>query len=622
MEQLLQLYIYIPLFVFVASLFMPRKKEALISIFTMLAIAIHLLGIVTFIFMWAGNNFTTIDLKHVVLFKADAVEFFINFYFDEITAVYASTGAVITLMVSVFSRYYMHRDEGFKRFYNTVLFFYLGYSIVIFSGNFETLFIGWEILGITSFLLIAFYRDRYLPVKNGLKVISLYRLGDVCLILAMWMAHHVFQKNITFAELNNGAVLLEYFQHHYWAILFISLMIVVAVAAKSAQLPFSSWLPRAMEGPTTSSAIFYGSLSVNLGAFLLQRTFPLWSEIFLIKLLVIAIGLVTSIIASGIAKVQSSVKTQIAYSSITQIGIILIEIGLGLHILALLHFAGNAFLRTYQLLVSPSVLSYLIHDQFYSFTPRKRVYSTNFTNKIKNTFYLLSLKEWHLDSFLYRYLWSPFKAIGKKLGFVDSAITLVILAVLYLAGLTSLFYEGFVSSAMDRYMPMLYSLLALLFIVKAFTERGDAIKSWLYIFSSQLFVALSICLNEHVEARQVIFYLSGIVVAAIAGYICLRKIKAIDNDIELNRFHGYCYEQPGIALIFLISCLGLLGFPFTPTFIGIDLLFTHIHANQLPLIICTGLGFLIIEISVLRIYARIFLGQHKKVYHPVAFRSS
>ena len=159
MEQLIHLYIYIPLFAFVASLFMPRKKEALISIFTMLAIVIHLLGIVTFIFMWAGNNFTTIDLKHVVLFKADGFEFFINFYFDEITAVYASTGAVITLMVSVFSRYYMHRDEGFKRFYNTVLFFYLGYSIVIFSGNFETLFIGWEILGITSFLLIAFYRD-------------------------------------------------------------------------------------------------------------------------------------------------------------------------------------------------------------------------------------------------------------------------------------------------------------------------------------------------------------------------------------------------------------------------------------------------------------------------------
>jgi NADH:ubiquinone oxidoreductase subunit 5 (subunit L)/multisubunit Na+/H+ antiporter MnhA subunit len=147
----------------------------------------------------------------------------------------------------------MHRDEGFKRFFNTVLFFYLGYSIVIspvISKRFLLVGRYWDYFIPAD----AFYRDRYLPVKNGLKVISLYRLGDVCLILAMWMAHHVFQKNITFAELNNGAVMQEYFQQHYWAILFIGLMIVVAVAAKSAQLPFSSWLPRAMEGPTTSSA--------------------------------------------------------------------------------------------------------------------------------------------------------------------------------------------------------------------------------------------------------------------------------------------------------------------------------------------------------------------------------
>jgi NADH-quinone oxidoreductase subunit L len=75
--------------------------------------------------------------------------------------------------------------------------------VVIFSGNFETLFIGWEFLGITSFLLIAFYRDRYLPIKNALKTISLYRLGDICLILALWMSHHLWHQNITFLQLND-----------------------------------------------------------------------------------------------------------------------------------------------------------------------------------------------------------------------------------------------------------------------------------------------------------------------------------------------------------------------------------------------------------------------------------
>src|SRR6187402_3023660 len=130
MEQLLHLYVYTPLLAFFISLLIPRKKETIISIFAIIAVAIHLVGILAFIVLWGRNSFNTIDLKHVVLFKTDGFEFFINFYFDEVTAVYACTGAIITLLVTVFSRYYMHRDEGFKRFFNTVLFFYLGYSIV------------------------------------------------------------------------------------------------------------------------------------------------------------------------------------------------------------------------------------------------------------------------------------------------------------------------------------------------------------------------------------------------------------------------------------------------------------------------------------------------------------
>lgn len=130
--------------------------------------------------------------------------------------------------------------------------------------------------------------------------------------------------------------------HHTLGIL-ISIMLLIAAAAKSAQLPFSSWLPRAMEGPTTSSAIFYGSLSVHIGVFVLLRTYPFWENIAIIKIGVVLIGLFTSIIATSIALVQSSVKTQIAYSSIAQIGIMFIEVALGFHNLALLHFAGNAF---------------------------------------------------------------------------------------------------------------------------------------------------------------------------------------------------------------------------------------------------------------------------------------
>ena len=622
MEHLLQLFVYLPLLAFLASLFIDGKKEKTLANIAIFSIGIHSVILSIIIVLWMMNNFTTIDYKHLVLYKSEKFEFFINFYFDITTAVFAMVGALVSISVTIFSKYYMHRDEGFKRFFNTLLFFYLGYNFVIFSGNFETLFIGWEILGITSFLLISFYRDRYLPVKNGLKVISLYRLGDVCLIVAMWMAHHIFHKNITFHELQTAGFLNQLLTEHPLYIQTMSLLIVVAVSIKSAQLPFSSWLARAMEGPTVSSAIFYGSLSVHLGIFLLIRTSPLWENNLLIKILLISIGTFTSIISSGIASVQSSVKTQIAYSSITQIGIMFIEVALGFHLLALLHFAGNAFLRTYQLLVSPSVLGYLIHDMVFSYIPTQHANDNSLIAKIKNTIFILNIKEWNIDIFLYKYLWQPFKWIGNRFSFLDKTWSLAIVIIFFLTGFINLISNGFLPDSIVLVLDVFYAVLAFIFIVKAFTERNNAIRAWLYIVTSQLLISLAISMNESIDFIHILMYLSGILGAAAVGLYCLLKIKSIDNDISLNQFHGYAQERKGIAALFLLCCLALLGFPFSPTFIGIDLLFTYIHTHETILIVSIALGFILIEIAVLRIYARIFLGQHKKTYHPIAYRSS
>ncbi len=400
-------------------------------------------------------------------------------------------------------------------------------------------------------------------------------------------------------------------------------MILLAAAVKSAQLPFSSWLPRAMEGPTTSSAIFYGSLSVHIGLFLLLRTYPYWESLDSIKGLIILIGLATSIIATSIARVQSTVKTQIAYSSIAQIGLMFIEVALGFHTLALVHFAGNAFLRTYQLLVSPSVLSYLVHDMFFNYNPIHTKRKSGGFTKIINSLYILNIKEWNLDYFLYRFLWSPFKWVGKRLSFINNRFIAFFLFPVYLFGLiVSEFREKFSVEIID-WLPFFYSFAGLLLILRSFSERTDADRTWIHIFSGQLFITLSVVLlNENFGYQDILLLLSGSISAALVGYFCLKKIKDIDNDITLNRYHGYQYEKPAIGFVFLLCCLGIVGVPFTPTFIGIDLLFSHIHKHQELLIIFTAISFLFIEIAVLRIYARIFLGPHKKAYHPIAFRSS
>jgi NADH:ubiquinone oxidoreductase subunit 5 (subunit L)/multisubunit Na+/H+ antiporter MnhA subunit len=621
MSQYLQLFILIPLAGFFLSLLIPRKNERSISGIVLGTVVMHLVVLAGFVVYWLMNGHPVLDIRHATIFKTAEFEIFIDFFFDKTTAAFALMGAVLTFLVAMFSRFYLHREEGFKRFFNTILLFYAGYNIIIFSGNFETLFVGWEMLGISSFLLIAFFRDRYLPVKNGLKVISIYRLSDICLILAMWLSHHLWHENITFWKLNDANVVQAQFQQHFTLAAIITVLILVAAAAKSAQIPFSSWLPRAMEGPTTSSAIFYGALSVHIGVFLLIRTYPLWNDMLFIKIAIIAIGILTCFVASSIARVQSTVKTQIAYSSIVQIGIIFIEVALGFHILALIHFAGNAFLRTYQLLVSPSVLSYLVHNQYYSFKPGKLVSASGF-NKIRNSLYILSIKEWNIDSYLQRFLWNPFKWIGKQLEVLNSKAAIILLGVIFFFGVYCYSFKDSIPLDLYDILPVIYSLIALLLVFKSFTEKGDARRGWLTIFAGQFYFVLSIALNEQFGYDQILIYLSGTVIAAIVGYICLNKIKAIDGDIELNRFHGYTYEQRWIGFVFLLCCLTALGFPITPTFIGIDVLFTHIHEKQGALIAFTALSFVFIELSVLRIYARIFLGQHKKAYHAIAYRSS
>ncbi len=618
LHQSISLFIIIPLIAFFATLLWQNKQEKPIILIVQVTKAFYIIATVVYAVLWFGNGYTPVKQHLITLYQTDHFVFAIQFYYDHITAVFSIVGAVLFFLVSTFSRYYMHRDEGYKRFFNTILFFALGYNLIIFSGNFETLFIGWEIIGLSSFLLIAFYRNRYLPVKNAFKTLSYYRISDLAMILAMWMMHHLTHQNISFSQLADAKITAVQSGHTGMAV-FIVIMIVLAAMIKSAQFPFTTWLPRAMEGPTSSSAIFYGSLSVHIGVFLLLRTWAFWQDMLWVKFLIIAIGTLTGIIATLIARVQPTVKTQIAYSSAAQIGLIFIEIALGLHILALVHFAGNAFLRTYQLLVSPSVLNYLVHRQYFHYHPPQE----KPVSKIKIAFYMLGIKEWNLDTMMFKYLWSPFKWLGGQLQFLSSGIAAMLLAVTGIAVLIGSVYKPEYIVSHSSSISIILVIIALAIILFVFSFRKSALTAWLYLLLAHVFIFSMFCMNAtHVNSTEIIFYVSGILGAFAIGYYCLHKINTIDNDILLNKYHGYVYEQKTTSLLFLIAATGLLGFPVTTAFIGIDVMFTYIHSNQVVLITLLALCFIFIELAAIRIYCRIFLGLHKKLNHPVAFRSS
>jgi NADH:ubiquinone oxidoreductase subunit 5 (subunit L)/multisubunit Na+/H+ antiporter MnhA subunit len=622
MEKFIHLFILLPIVAFIISVMIPKKQEGLLSRVAFVSVGVQFLAALLFLIFWFEKGVPHINLKEFSIYKANNYDFFIDFYVDRITLVYLFLGSLITFVITIYSRYYLHREEGYKRFFNTILFFYSGYNIIIFAGNIETLFVGWEILGISSFLLIAFYRDRYLPVKNAVKVFSIYRIGDVGIILAMWLSHHLWHENITFLKLNNVELVHHHLADNSLVGLAIALMIFISASAKSAQLPFSSWLPRAMEGPTPSSAVFYGSLSVHIGAFLLLRTYPFWEYQTIFKIILVISGALTAIIATFISRVQSSIKSQIAYSSIAQIGLIFIEIAFGLEVIALIHISGNAFLRTYQLLISPSVVSYKIREQLYEYKPRIRNFEDSLPKRIENTIFILSLKEWNLDSLMYRYLWNPVKRIGGRWTWMNFKYIFYVIAMMMTLGIVLLYFSDKIDDEIKHYLPLFFSLFGFLIAIKAFSERDSVRKSWTLILFNHFAIAIAISFNEHFDWMHHVWYLSGVIVSWFLGLMIINYLRKREVWISLNQFHGHSFEHPKAAFLFLLCCLGFAGFPITPTFIGEDLIFSHIHYHQVSLALFTALSLIINGLATIRIYARIFLGPHVKNYHEVAKRSS
>ena len=630
MEYLLQnltlfvnVFIAIPALGFLISLFIPEKNEHMLSRTAFTTALLVFLSAIGFIFLWAYNGFHSLNIKKVVLYESEEYTFLIDLFFDRVTAVYLFVGSFLTLLITKYSRYYLHREKGYKRFFNTILFFFLGYNLTIFAGNFETLFMGWEVLGLSSFLLIAFYRERYLPVRNAMRVFSIYRIGDVGIILAMWGSHHLWQSNITFIELENTLSVHQHIASHGAAAIFISLMIVLAAAVKSAQFPFSSWLARAMEGPTPSSAIFYGSLSVHFGAFLLMRTFPYWQEQTLIRVMVIALGLTSALVASPIARIQSSIKSKVAYASIVQIGLIFIEIALGLEVLALVHFAGNAFLRTYQLLVSPSVVAYRIREQFYDFQSNTQPILDSYWKKWEFTIYQLSLREFQLDTIINQSVFHRIKRLGQNLSFIHFKNVFYVFIPLFFVGIITFIFRSRIDPLILGYLPEVFSFIGLLMVFRAFGERKSPFLAWILLMMNNFWSILATAFLGDLSRNEVMIYLSGVVILGIVGFFLLTFLKAKEPKyFSLNRYYGHAFEHPRLAFAFLVCSLGIMGFPITPTFLGEDLLFSHIQEDQVFLAVFNALSYIIGGISVVRIYARLFLGQHCKTFHPTALPSA
>ncbi len=270
---------------------------------------------------------------------------------DRVSVTISLFAAVLTSLVARFSRTYLHKEAGYVRFFVLLAFFATGTQLVALAGALELFFAGWEMIGIASALFISFFHERDEPVRSAIRAFATYRFADAGLLIATVTTFELL-GSARFSAFEKAAALPAAEST------LIAMLFLLSAMGKSAQLPFSGWLPRAMEGPTPSSALFYGAVSIHAGLFLLLRVWPVLEVSPVARAAGVVVGLVTAVYASLVVRVHTDAKGVLAHATLAQVGLILVEICLGWITLALVHLVCHALLRLGQYLRAPS----LVHD--------------------------------------------------------------------------------------------------------------------------------------------------------------------------------------------------------------------------------------------------------------------
>ncbi len=274
----------------------------------------------------------------------------ISFTLDTLGLMMTTLVALIAFLTLRFSVNYMHREAGFQRFFMVMSLFSAAMLLIVSAGNALLMFIGWELAGVSSYLLIAYVFERPTATTNATRAFVTNRIGDAGFILALFLAVSWF-GGVEWPSLLSGSGELESLGAALLAGAFL-----IAALAKSAQFPFVPWIGRALEGPTPSSAIFYGSLMVHAGVYLLLRLQPLFEQVPTLAPLLVLLGTLSALYGWLGAQVQSDVKSGLMFATTAQVGLMFVEIGLGWYELAGWHLMAHASWRALQFLSAPSML--------------------------------------------------------------------------------------------------------------------------------------------------------------------------------------------------------------------------------------------------------------------------
>jgi NADH-quinone oxidoreductase subunit L len=282
------------------------------------------------------------------------------FQLDQLSMMMTLVVTGVGALIHLFSVGYMQDDPGYPRYFAYLNLFVFFMLLLVLGGNYPLLFVGWEGVGLCSYLLIGFWFSEKANADAGKKAFIVNRIGDFGFLIAMFMIF-ANMRTLDFAGVQQGAASLPFGGALVTAI---CLFLFLGCVGKSAQIPLYVWLPDAMAGPTPVSALIHAATMVTAGVYLIARSSMLFSIAPLAQLVVVLIGALTAIFAASIGLKQWDIKKVLAYSTVSQLGYMFIGVGSGAYVTGLFHLVTHAFFKALLFLGSGSVI-FAIHRAYH-----------------------------------------------------------------------------------------------------------------------------------------------------------------------------------------------------------------------------------------------------------------